>query len=218
VLPFQLERPEFLSTIFFLLVIFFLFQFSLQWAAQQAEVQINRFHRIDFFSTFGIGFVSLLCYLGDIVRNTGFISKLEISIGRETISLFSVVLGALVAAAATGAARTAAEFFGRRLKIASRDEARALSAMLPSGIWSLNFNPAVPNGKKSITFNESGEIGEGRNNNETKWRIQNGLLEILDSDGNVFSRFKYDSEKKRFEHTNDPDTLSIRSQTISRRI
>jgi hypothetical protein len=62
ILPFQLARPEFLTHILVVAVVFNLFQFSLHWAAQKAEVQNNRFHRIDFISTTTIGAMSLICY------------------------------------------------------------------------------------------------------------------------------------------------------------
>jgi hypothetical protein len=50
-LPFQLERPDLLGVILFVAVIFYIFQFSLQWAAQSLDVQNNRFHKIDFVAT-----------------------------------------------------------------------------------------------------------------------------------------------------------------------
>ena len=41
---------------------------------------------------------------------------------------------------------------------------------------------------------------------------KNGLLEILNDAGRIFSRFSCDKSKGMFVHTNDPDTLSIRFQ------
>jgi hypothetical protein len=214
VLPFELNKPEFLRTIFCLLVLFFLFQLGLQWAAQNAEVQTNRFHRFDFLSTFAIGVISVLIFVWDTVPFANLIGKLETAINPVLLSALVTALGAVVVGVSSSAARRSAEFIGRRLKITVRDEERALNEMLRSQVWTLNFNPENPQGQKMITFEEDGEIGAGRNNNENKWRIRNGLLEILNSNNQIFSRFKYNSGKRSFEHTNDPDTLSIRSQMI----
>jgi Fe2+ transport system protein B len=63
-LPFQLEHPEWLTHILFVVVLFYLFQFSLQWAAQLSEIQKNRFHRIDFRAITTITVGSILFYVG----------------------------------------------------------------------------------------------------------------------------------------------------------
>jgi hypothetical protein len=68
---------------------------------------------------------------------------------------------------------------------------------------------------KDITFENEDTIGLGLNNNENKWRVRNGLLEIIDSKDRIFSRFAYDKSKKAFIHTNDSDTLSIKGQTLT---
>jgi hypothetical protein len=85
---------------------------------------------------------------------------------------------------------------------------------LKSKTWIFNFNPAARGKEKEITFNDDGTIGVGRNNNEHNWRVRSGLLEMLNHEDRVFSRFAYDDAKGWFVHTNDPDTLSIKSQTI----
>jgi hypothetical protein len=77
ILPFQLERPELLATILLVVVLFYLFQLSLQWAAQQTEVQVNKFHRIDFISTAAIGGIAVLCYLGSLSVPFFIISALQ---------------------------------------------------------------------------------------------------------------------------------------------
>ena len=92
-------------------------------------------------------------------------------------------------------------------------DARLNSILVRQG-WSLLFNPETRR-SKTITFLEDGNIGEGVNNNETTWRVRDGTLEILNRDGKVFSRFRYNDDQKRFEHTNDDDTLSMRHQVIT---
>jgi hypothetical protein len=73
------------------------------------------------------------------------------------------------------------------------------------------FNPTT-GASKFVTFLSDGSIGEGRNQNEATWRIVNGRLEILNSDGEIYSRFIILKDDRSFHHTNDPDTLSIRGQ------
>jgi hypothetical protein len=94
------------------------------------------------------------------------------------------------------------------------DEAR-LSSRLTNGSWILVYNPDTL-GRKEIMFVADGTIGIGHNENEHRWRIREGTLEILNSSGNVFSRFRFNEPKNFFEHTNDADTLSLRNQKIVR--
>ncbi|HOD84594.1 MAG TPA: hypothetical protein PKG77_24510 [Phycisphaerae bacterium] len=75
------------------------------------------------------------------------------------------------------------------------------------------FNPDNPEQKsKVMTFLTNGDIGEGRNNNEYIWHMRRGCLEILGSDGVLYSRFRLDLSTGRMTHTNDADTRSIRRQ------
>ena len=67
---------------------------------------------------------------------------------------------------------------------------------------------------KIMRFGKGGVILDGKNKNESSWRIQSGYLELLDSDGQVHSRFYYNPVSKRFSHTNDLDTGSIRKHSI----
>jgi hypothetical protein len=65
-----------------------------------------------------------------------------------------------------------------------------------------------------MKFGPNGAILDGRNDNETTWRIYQGLLELLDSKGDCHSRFYYGADDGRFFHTNDPDTGSIQKHGI----
>jgi len=208
-LPFQLARPELLTTILFVAVVFYLFQFSLQWASQQSEVQNNKFHRIDFRSTAAIGGISIICYVGYLILPY---VKFE-----ATVSLGSILIGAvgvLLSVFASGLLEKISTNLGRWLKRKSASEDDALVNLLRSKTWILNYNPAVKGKEKQIEFKDNDEFGIGKNNNECKWRVRDGLLEILNNEGRVFSRFSYDKGQQQFIHTNDPDTLSIKSQTI----
>lgn len=92
-----------------------------------------------------------------------------------------------------------------------RTPAKELIDMLVSTTYRLYFNPSVPGigATKKMRFGAGGEILEGRNKNETTWTIRNDQLELVNSDGNVHSRFYYSANDRRFFHTNDPETMSI---------
>jgi hypothetical protein len=78
------------------------------------------------------------------------------------------------------------------------------------------FNPAA-NMSKEITFLADGTIGQGRNDNEHSWRVRRGALEILASDGNIYSRFRHDRTHGMLKHTNDPELRSIPGQYMQAR-
>ncbi len=90
---------------------------------------------------------------------------------------------------------------------------QSLSNALTSRRWTLVFNPAS-NKSKSITFLPDGTVGEGRNQNEYYWRLSGEKLELVQADGRVHSRFTFDPVASQWNHTNDPDTRSIRGQYI----
>lgn len=208
-LPFQLARPELLTTILFVAVVFYLFQFSLQWASQQSEIQNNKFHRIDFRSTAAIGGISIICYIGYLALPY---VKFE-----ATVSLGSILIsmvGALLSIYASGLLEKISTNLGRWLKRKTASEDDAIMNLLKSKNWILNYNPTIKGKEKQIEFKDNDQIGLGQNNNESKWKVHDGLLEILNHEGRVFSRFSYDKGQQMFVHTNDPDTLSIKSQTI----
>jgi hypothetical protein len=89
-----------------------------------------------------------------------------------------------------------------------------LLLVLTSSTWILHFDP--PKGKKPITFEQGGMIGEGRNNNEHSWRLAGNKLEIFNSNGFVFSRFIYDQPLQKWTRTTDPDTKPLPNQYIEK--
>jgi len=214
VLPFSLEKPEFLTTIFAVLVLFYLFQLALQWAAQKSEVQINQFHRIDFAASISIGVVALICYAGSILKNN--IDAIAAVLNRPGVATISSVMTGFVGVLLSYATLKLSTSIGRWIKGVGRKEDEALSKLAMSGQWLLHYNPDDPTAKKLITFQNDGSVGEGRNQNESGWRVRERMLEILNNQGEVFSRFTLTPDGKRFIHTNDPDTLSIRSQSITK--
>ena len=72
------------------------------------------------------------------------------------------------------------------------------------------------NQSKMIEFVSNGRIGQGRNNNEHSWRIDNDKLIILNDKNQIYSRFIYDKETRILKNTNEYDTLSLRNQYMIR--
>ena len=93
---------------------------------------------------------------------------------------------------------------------------KELIEILVSTTYRLYFNPRVPGlGKtKLMRFGAGGDILEGQNKNETTWTIRYNQLELVNSEGNVHSRFYYSANDRRFFHTNDPDTMSVQQHGI----
>ena len=89
----------------------------------------------------------------------------------------------------------------------------SLRDILTSRPFRLIFNP-TRQFSKCIVFSADGKIIEGNNKNEHAWRIVEGKVELMQLDGRVHSRFIYDRHDSLSRHTNDSDTLSLRSQLI----
>jgi hypothetical protein len=97
-------------------------------------------------------------------------------------------------------------------KIVQTTEATIISAIL-STEYKFVFNP-LTNRSKTLSFLRDGSIGQGRNNNEASWRVTNGKLEILNSHGELYSRFALQPDGLSLQHTNDLDTQSIKGQFL----
>lgn len=91
----------------------------------------------------------------------------------------------------------------------------APSLLLKDG-WILNFNPTVQMGRKLISFNADGSIGEGKNKNEFRWQMANGMLEIIRQNNDLQNRFRYDPLGQKFLCTNDADAKGYKDQSITR--
>lgn len=99
--------------------------------------------------------------------------------------------------------------------VAPASQAEVMNAIM--GVpYRLVFNPAKGKaGSKLMLFGPEGKIIEGSNSNESSWRVTDGKLELLQSDGLVHSRFNFDRPTKIFTHTNDNDTRSTRGQYLT---
>lgn len=79
--------------------------------------------------------------------------------------------------------------------------------------YRLVFNPEADK-SKIISFLSDGRIGGESNENENRWRICRGKLEIIAVDGKWYSRFILDPKTGKLECTNEPGTRSIHGQFI----
>lgn len=89
-------------------------------------------------------------------------------------------------------------------------EEAALDTILRTRPFRLYHNPKLGRDRsKTMMFGPGGKILEGGNKQESSWRLANGKLELLQSDGQVHTRFSYDPRVMLFIDTNDSDTRSI---------
>ena len=67
---------------------------------------------------------------------------------------------------------------------------------------------------KPVTFQKNGTIGVGRNDNESSWKVLFAKLIIISSNGEDYSKFKWDQKQGKLLHTNDPKLPSVMGQFI----
>lgn len=196
----KLNNPDYLSNIFLLVVLYAIWQFWTAWYVQTQEARGYIVNKLDCLITGGLAISAV----------TSFFYKFP------AFPFWIVLIIALVAwyVIFFVGAQKLHLFVSDKIKKKDSD----INSILVGAEWNLLFNPSSPNGSKKIIFLEDGNIGEGQNKNEATWRVREGLLEILNKDGKIFSRFRYNSDREVFEHTNDEDTLSIRHQKISRMV
>jgi len=90
---------------------------------------------------------------------------------------------------------------------------RLRTVLKPDRHFRLVYNPE-DNKNKIIAFQPDGKIGGEFNNNENRWRIRRGKLEIIAVDGEWYSRFIFDSKSGRLVNTNEQGTRSVHGQFI----
>jgi hypothetical protein len=197
----RVGSPDSIPFVVAVMVLYCIWQFWASYVIQSHEVRAFSINRIDFGITLLIATFAIGSYIwavrGDQKATFG--------------SLFIAVLG-LIGAIVFFFFSSAVAW--RYLRSWTRRKNLSLAKLLSAEPWVLVFNPQAPGGWKKISFEPDGTIGEGRNDNESRWRIQEGFLELLNSSGQIFSRFSYDKLEKIFNHTNDPDTLSLRNQVL----
>ena len=212
-LPVTVRDINYIDEIFAVLVLYFAFQASLFWSAQSSPVRALPQYKLDFWASMGISCIAFIVYTFPIIRPV----LTQVTEGLITYDWVVPVLTGLTSSALAALLAWMSNFARtkvRKERSRRKDIEQVVLSKLVGPEWKLIFNPNSTKGSKKITFLGDGRVGVGKNDNESEWRIRDGFLEILNSQGEVFSRFSYDNEGESFSHTNDDDTLSIRSQRI----
>ncbi len=228
VLPVTITHPEYLNFVLAAVVLYYLGQLALFWDAQPQPAKTLRQHEIDYRLSIGIGFVAVATvmwmYGGPFVVAFSALVWSWLTGSNSPLLQFSwweLVLGLLGAMLPVVAVAVFQNVILIRLRHAKTDASHRAAVMANDLLlhkWELIYNPVTyeqtkkRSGSKPMSFDEGGVIGEGHNSNESRWQLAGEYLELLDGSGAVFSRFKYDPKKRRFDHTNDEDTKSIRDQ------
>ena len=150
-------------------------------------------------------------YRGDLNRYTRKLRLLNEKLTAETISQASTMSGKTFSGES---ATSNAPVEPRPLPPLDQ----LLNEKIRLGSWILIFNPTLtsPRARKKISFNAEGTVGEGRNRNESDWKINNGLLEIYRENGLLQNKFRYEEKNNKFICTSDPNAKGIRDQVIYR--
>lgn len=101
-----------------------------------------------------------------------------------------------------------------RFRNASKDD--ELTSILIGHPWVLHFNPES-GGKKTITFLKDGTIGSGKNGNEARWCVTQGMLQINRANGDLQNRFSYDAATQRLSVVEDLEAMGRKYQFIVKR-
>lgn len=207
-------QPQYLTTITFVVVLYYLFQLRLFWEAQTEPIRQRPQHALDYQASIIIAVISLVAVPTTMLMQLTGIHVLPAATPPhwgQVIALYAALLAALLAGAPL------IESVGKqRLKLI--EEQNAALVALTNNTWRFVFSPITykntrgKEGSKKMRFLPGGEIVEGQNDNEYKWRASGPFVELLNNEGRVYSRFTYDQTKDRFVHTNDEDTLSVRGQ------
>ena len=202
---FRITKPQFLPGIFFVVLLYAFWQLWTSWLVQSEEVRNFTINKFGFRATFVVAVICLVLYVVKFANQN--IIEIDDFVAWVFIAVFSSIAVAILQKLILS--------ISARLKEKSEGEEIRLIKILVGSRWKLIFNLATGSWK-AISFEEGGKIGEGFDENGEIWRIREGTLEILNSRRQVFSRFRYYEPRDRFEHTNNDDTLSMRSQLIEK--
>jgi hypothetical protein len=201
-------HPKAIPTVLFFVVCYLLYQFFLARLFQHDEVQKRTSIWFDFYILTGLTVAVLVGYL--------IFYLLWQVVGLSWITLAGsfggLFVGALVALALI---RGSDLIKWQRETFALRQS--TIERRLKEPGWILNYNPKVPGKTKAISFEDDGSIGEGRNPNEFKWKLnKDRQLEMYSDDGHLFNKFAYDAATDQFKATQPNRKYKIEGQVIYR--
>lgn len=129
--------------------------------------------------------------------------------------LVGVFIGVATRTALTSALQTAtvtSNFWQRLFFLHERISDEDLEKTIQLVSWRLYYCIDDPSRSKVMRFVAGGGIVEGANENESSWRVRQGKLELLNSEGQVFSRFRFQRGSLMLKHTDCKDTISLPGQ------
>ena len=170
-----------------------------------AQWKENRFHRSDFSIIAGTAAFSIFCYVYNLVDpRFHFLDTLWALVPIGIAGLLSLLVGVVIEKSSTA--------FADKIKRDEAQEDEEVMTVLKSKTWLLNYSKS---GKgKEITFEDEDRIGSGLSDTLHSWRVKNGLLEILNNQGQIYSRFSFDRDKQVFDPRYDIDKIPIHSSEI----
>jgi hypothetical protein len=197
--------PSAVPTILFFVVLYLLYQFFLADTFQRDEVRQRT--RIDFAITIGFSSFVLVGYLGYYL--------LWQILGLSPTVLLSII-SALIASVATAISLSKWTDLTKWRREVVDLRQQTLEQRLKQPGWVLNYNPKFPNRTKPISFEGDGSIGDGRNDNENRWSLDNNQLVMIRADGSEHNRFEYDAQTDRFISHRASSVHKITGQYIYR--
>ena len=217
-LGWSMSSPELTSLVLYFVVLYYLGQLLLFWEVQGQDVKQLAQHRYDRIMSILIGVTSAYSLpISHTLSKCGLLTDSQIDDFKPYPTWGIVALALIPIGGALGFFR----FFRPGLETSRDDIARreeAIFSVLTRRAWVLVYNPTAfhdsdrSSGHKMMKFSENGEITTGKNLNESSWRTRSGFLEFLNHENSVYNRFSFDRKERRFESTNDDDTLAIRGQ------
>lgn len=217
IFSFTLEKPEYLTKVFFVISLYSIWQFWSNWYLQNVIVRSYWINKVDFIITLAIAAFSIVIFLNSYIKieDIAFTVIENFELRKEIVRPILIVLAALISGLIGYFSSNVSKIKNSNIRKLSNKEFKLYAALTnPNFHWWLHYNVKNPEAKKHISLGTNGEILEGKNKNENTWRINNGFLEFLNNQRQVFSRFDYNENSGKFIHTNDNDTLSLKNQIL----
>ena len=225
---FTLKNPGALPIVLSIITLYSLYNYLLAWTNEPSTIKQTAINEWDFRVTVAVGALSLVLtffktvppILTPIIQNLVPAEFEWSEIIEQAIPILSTIIATLAVAISIRSSMRIYSRFRLARQKAQATESEKLFEKLVSNVWKLIYNPSTymrtkgEQGWKKMRFAESGDILEGKNVNEHSWQISLEFLELLSSDGRVFSRFYFNQESERFVHTNDTDTRSLPDQYL----
>jgi hypothetical protein len=221
ILPFQLDKPGYISHALAALVIYCLYNTVICWSHLRSQIELPRIQISDFFVVLLISIGSLLVFISDIIPWDSVLIRL---FGEPRDDRHGA--WALLIPLALGAVGFVVSIVGyklsnrltRLIENSSKIFKTKIHILLERSDWILIFNPQSANARKEIEFRRDGTIGKGQNDNEDAWAVVDGHLEIYKKDGSLQNRFILLRGGSEWKSTDEPQADAVRRGIPGQRI